>query len=68
MILALASLFYVTKAIKYIHMVFDATVRNLNDFLWGLEFMLPPMGSLLIMVGPKTHMVDLDSGEMFYNF
>ena len=49
-------------------MVFDATVRNLNDFLWGLEFMLPPMGSLLIMVGPKTHMVDLDSGEMFYNF
>ena len=30
--------------------------------------MLLSMGSLIMMVGPYTYMVDLDVGEMFYNF
>ena len=30
--------------------------------------MLPPMGSLLIVLGPETHMVDLDVEGFFYNF
>ena len=49
-------------------MVFDATARVINDPLWSPKFMLPSMGGLLIMVGRETHMVDLDVGEMFYNF
>ena len=49
-------------------MVFDATVSGLNDYLWDTNFMLPSMGSLIIMVGPDKHMVNIDVGEMFYNF
>ena len=30
--------------------------------------MLPSMGNLLMMVVTETHMVDIDDGEMFYNF
>ena len=30
--------------------------------------MLPSMGNLLMMVVTETHMVDIDVGEMFYNF
>ena len=30
--------------------------------------MFPSMGSLIMMVGPEMHIVDLDVGEMFYNF
>ena len=43
-------------------MVFEATVSGFNGSLWYPKFMLPSMGSLLMMVGPKTHMVDLDVG------
>ena len=49
-------------------MVFDATVSGLNDYLRDTKFMLPSMGSLIIMVGPDKHMVNIDVGEMFYNF
>ena len=48
-------------------MIFDATVSGINS-LWDLKCMLPLMGSFIMMVGPKTQMVDLDVGEMFYNF
>ena len=30
--------------------------------------MFPSMVCLLMMVGPKMHMVDIDVGEMSYNF
>ena len=68
LILALLSLFSVPKVIDDIRMVFDETVSGLNDFLWYPNFMLPSMGSLLMMVGPEMHMVNLDVGEFFIRF
>ena len=44
------------------------------DYNWnkglpvGKIFLLPLMGSFLMVVVPKTHIVDFDVGEMFYNF
>ena len=49
-------------------MVFDAFVSGLKNSLWYPNIMFLYMESLHIMVGPKTHMVDLNVGEMFYNF
>ena len=67
-ILVLTSFFSLPKGIDDIRMMFDATVSVLNGSLWAPNFMLPSMGSFIMMVGPETHMVDLDIGEMFYNF
>ena len=67
-ILALQSFFYVTMGTDDTRMVFDATVIGLNDSMWDTNFMLPSIGSFLMMVGPETHMVDIYVGEMFYNF
>ena len=67
-ILALASLLYVPKGTYDIRMEFDATVSRINDSLWASNFIFPSMGSLLMMVGPETYMVDIDSREIFYNF
>ena len=49
-------------------MVLDATLSGLNDSLWYPNFMLLPMGSLIMIVVPKMHMVNIDVWEMFYNF
>ena len=68
MIITLTSLFYVPKVTDDTRMVFDATVSGLNGSLWDPNFMLPPMGSCIRMVGPEIHIVDLDVREMFYNF
>ena len=67
-ILANTSFFSVPNGINNIYMVFDATDSGIYDSLWAPNFMLSSMGSLLMMVGPETHMDDLDIGEMFYNF
>ena len=61
-------LIFYANGTQDIHMVSNASVSRLNDFLWDPNFMLLSMRSLLMMVGPKTHMVDLDVGKMFYNF
>ena len=68
MILGLIYFFSVPKGKDDIHMVFDETVSGLEDSLWDPNFMLPSMGSLRMMVVPETHMVEIDVGEMFYNF
>ena len=68
LILALTSIFSVPKGTYDIRMVFDATVRGINDYMWAPNFMLPSIGSLLMMVGAETHTVDLDVGYIFYNF
>ena len=68
MILDLTYFFVVPKGAEYICVVFDDTVIGLNDAFWGPNFMLPVMDSLLIMVGPNTHLDYLDNVEMFYNF
>ena len=68
MILILKSLFYLSKGTDDIRMVFDTTVSVLNDSLRDPNFMLLSMGSLLMMLGPEMHMVDLNVGETFYNF
>ena len=61
-ILALTSLFSVLKGTNDIRMVFDATISGINNSLWDPNFMLPSMGSFPVMVGPETHMVDIDVG------
>ena len=61
-ILALTSLFSVPKVTYDIRMVFDETVSGLNDYLWGPNFMLRSLVSLLMMVGPETQIEDIDVG------
>ena len=48
-------------------MMFDGTVSRLNYYLCDPNSMFMSMGSFLMIVGPETHMVDLDVGEIFYN-
>ena len=67
-ILELTYLFSVPKGTYDIRTVFDETVSRLRDSLWDTNFMFLSIRSLLMMVGLETHMVDLDVGEMFYNF
>ena len=67
-ILTLTSFFYVPNVEDDIHMVFDTTVSGINDFLWAKNFILQSIGCLLMIVDVETHMVDLEFGEMFYNF
>ena len=61
-VLALTSFFSVPKGTNDTLMVFDSTISGINDSLWDPNFMLPPTVSLLTMVGPETHMVDLYVG------
>ena len=63
----MTSFFSVPKGTYDIRMVFDTTFSGFNNYLLDPNFMLPSMGSLIMMVGLKTHMVDIDVGEMFYN-
>ena len=67
-ILALTSFFYMTKGKDDIRMLFDATVSGLKHSLWFPSFILPSMRSFLMMLVTEKHMVDLDVGEIFYNF
>ena len=67
-ILKLTSFVSMPNVTYYICMLFDATVSVPNDYLWNPNFMLTSMGSFLMMVGPETHMVNLDVGGKFYNF
>ena len=68
MVLVFTSFLYVPKGMFCICMVFDTTMIGLNDSLLYPNFMLPVIGRLIMMVVPDTHMVDIDVGEMFYNF
>ena len=52
LILILTSFFAVPKVKYDIHMVFDATVSGINNYICAPNFTLPSMGSLLMMVGP----------------
>ena len=67
-VLANTSFFSVPNGIDNIYMVFDATDSGIYDSLWAPNFMLLSMRSLIMMVGPETHMEDLDVGEILYNF
>ena len=49
-------------------MVFDATISGIKNPLWDTRFLLRSMGSLIMIVGPNAHMVELDVGEIFDNF
>ena len=62
LILALISFFSVPKVSEGICMVFDATVSIIKDSLWNPNFIFLSMGSFLMIVGPKMHMVSLDFG------
>ena len=65
-ILILEYFFYVPKVTYDIRMVFDEILSRLNDYLRDRNLMLQSMGSLLMMVVPKTHMVNLSVGEIFF--
>ena len=67
-ILVLTYFFSMPKVTENIRTVFDTTVSVLSNYFWSPNFMLPTIVSFLMMVGTETHMVDLDVGEMFYNF
>ena len=67
-ILNMTSFFSVPKLTEDIRMVFYVTVSGLNKYLRFPNFMSPSICSLLMMMGPQTHMVDLDSGEIFTTF
>ena len=41
---------------------------DLKNPLWDQNFTLLSMGSLVMMVGPEMHMVELDVGEIFITF
>ena len=62
------SLLSVSKGIENICTVVDENSRRLNNSLWVQKFMLSSLGSLIIMVVPNTHSIDLYVGKMFYNF
>ena len=65
-ILTLFSLLSVLKGTYNIPMVFNVTIRGLNNLLWDTNFMFPLMGSLLMIFVTNIHMVNLDVGEIFY--
>ena len=67
-IIKLTSFLSVPKGTYDICMVFNDTVSGLSNSLWATKIMLPSMGSFIIMVGPKTHMVNLAVGVTFYSF
>ena len=67
-ILSLASFFVVPKIMEVTRMVFDDTLSGNNEGMQYPNFMLPLAGVIRMVVGPYTHMVDLDVGEIFYNF
>ena len=50
-ILAFTFFLSVRKEINGIHMVFDATVSRIYDYLFNSNFMIPVMNILLMMVG-----------------
>ena len=60
-ILVLTSFFSVPKGT-------DDICIGLKDYMWAPNLMLPSMGTLLMMMDPETHMVDLEFGGIFYNF
>ena len=47
------------KVTEDIRIAFDTTVSELNDALLDIKIMLLVMGGLMMMMGPKTHMIDL---------
>ena len=49
-------------------MVFDYTVRGINEALCCPNLILPVVFILLMMVGIDTHMVDLNVVYIFYKF
>jgi hypothetical protein len=65
---SLTSYFAVPKGESDIRMVYDGTKSGLNDSLWAPWFALPTVETHLRFVGTKSHMGDIDIGDMFHNF
>ena len=57
--------FVVPNVTEDILISFGTTVSELNDALLDLNIMLLVMGGLMMMVGPKTHMIDLYVWDLF---
>ena len=56
-ILCLMSFLSGTKGTEDISIFSNVTISRLNNSLWAPDFMLPSMGSFLMLVGPQMHML-----------
>jgi hypothetical protein len=64
----LTSYFAVPKGDSDIRVVYDATKSGLNACMWVPSFSLPGAEAIVDMMDEDSFMMDLDLGEMFYNF
>jgi hypothetical protein len=64
----LTSYFSVPKGDSDIRVVYDATRSGLNACIWVPSFSLPGSEAILDMMDTDSFMMDMDLGEMFYNF
>ena len=60
--------FGVPKGETDIRIVYDGTKNGINKMVWIPTFYLPISVSLSRLLEPKTYQMDMDVGEMFYNF
>ena len=67
-VLNLTSYFAVPKGDSDIRVVYDATRSGLNSCIWVPSFSLPGAEAVLDMMDTSSYMMDMDLGEMFYNF
>ena len=65
---SLIDYFAVPKGTSDIRVVFNGTSCGLTDSLWSPNFWLPNANSLLRSTTFGSKFVDIDLGEMFYNF
>lgn len=48
--------------------VYDGTLRDLNQALWAPNFYLPSSKAALLLLSFDSRMADSDFGEIFHNF
>ena len=61
-------MFYVSKGLNDIRMVYNASSCGLNAVLWATHFDLPVVQHILCSLLPGYYQCDMDIGEMFLNF
>ena len=68
LVLSLTHMFYVSKGLDDIQMVYNGTSCGLNNALWSPHFGLPTVQHTLRSLLPGYFQCDMDAGEMFLNF
>ena len=65
---SLSHMFYVSKGLKDICMVYNASPYGLKAVLWAPHFGLPVVQHSLQSLLPGYYQCDIDVGDMFLNF